>query len=105
MTIPFVLVDGEGRPALFQDLFVRVRKWFLGPGGTGRGEERVHAVSLAIDLPRRLLSTILSLQDLWGIEMKASDLSFRAAVLMVIVGMIWGIVMGISRDHSTMPAQ
>jgi hypothetical protein len=36
--------------------------------------------------------------------MKASILSFRAAVLMVIGGMIWGIVMGISQDHSTMPA-
>jgi len=36
--------------------------------------------------------------------MKASILSFRAAVLMVIAGMIWGIVMGISQDHSTMPA-
>jgi len=39
-----------------------------------------------------------------GIYMKASILSFRAAVLMVIAGMIWGIVMGISQDHSTMPA-
>jgi len=39
-----------------------------------------------------------------GIEMKASVLSFRAAVLMVIAGMIWGIVMGISQDHSTLPA-
>src|ERR1700692_1882333 len=39
-----------------------------------------------------------------GIEMMASILSFRAAVLMVIAGMIWGIVMGISEDHSTMPA-
>ena len=36
--------------------------------------------------------------------MKASFLSFRAAVLLVIAGMIWGIVMGISGDHSTMPA-
>jgi hypothetical protein len=36
--------------------------------------------------------------------MKASILSFRAAVLMVIAGMIWGIVMGISQDHSTLPA-
>jgi putative Mn2+ efflux pump MntP len=36
--------------------------------------------------------------------MSASVLSFRAAVLMVIAGMIWGIVMGISQDHSTMPA-
>jgi hypothetical protein len=41
---------------------------------------------------------------MWGIEMKASILSFRAAVLMVIAGMIWGIVMGISQDHSTLPA-
>jgi cbb3-type cytochrome oxidase subunit 1 len=36
--------------------------------------------------------------------MKASILCFRAAVLLVIAGMIWGIVMGISQDHSTMPA-
>jgi len=41
----------------------------------------------------------------WGrIPMKASVLSFRAAVLMVVAGMIWGIVMGISQDHSTFPA-
>ena len=39
---------------------------------------------------------------LWGrIEMKASVLSFRAAVVLVIAGMLWGIVMGISEDHST----
>ena len=36
--------------------------------------------------------------------MKASALSFRAAVLLVIAGMLWGIIMGISQDHSTMPA-
>jgi putative Mn2+ efflux pump MntP len=36
--------------------------------------------------------------------MKASILSFRAAVLIVLVGMIWGIVMAISQDHSTFPA-
>jgi putative Mn2+ efflux pump MntP len=36
--------------------------------------------------------------------MKASILSFRAAVLIVIVGMMWGIVMAISQDHSTFPA-
>lgn len=36
--------------------------------------------------------------------MKASVLSFRAAVLMVVAGMIWGIVMAISQDHSTFPA-
>ena len=36
--------------------------------------------------------------------MKASIICFRAAVLMVIAGMIWGIVMGISQDHSTLPA-
>jgi hypothetical protein len=36
--------------------------------------------------------------------MKASVLSFRAAVLMVVAGMIWGIVMAISEDHSTLPA-
>ena len=36
--------------------------------------------------------------------MKASSLSFRAAVIFVAAGMIWGIVMGITEDHSTMPA-
>lgn len=36
--------------------------------------------------------------------MKASVLSFRAAVLMVVAGMIWGIVMAINQDHSTLPA-
>ena len=36
--------------------------------------------------------------------MKASIVSFRAAVLIVLAGMIWGMVMGISQDHSTMPA-
>jgi putative Mn2+ efflux pump MntP len=36
--------------------------------------------------------------------MKASSLSFQAAVLLVLVGMVWGIVMAVSRDHSAMPA-
>jgi cbb3-type cytochrome oxidase subunit 1 len=36
--------------------------------------------------------------------MKASALSFQAAVVFVIVGMIWGIIMAISEDHSAMPA-
>jgi hypothetical protein len=36
--------------------------------------------------------------------MKASSLSFPAAVLLVVAGMIWGIVMAISGDHSAMPA-
>ena len=36
--------------------------------------------------------------------MKASVLSFRAAVVMAVAGMIWGIAMGISEDHSTFPA-
>jgi hypothetical protein len=47
---------------------------------------------------------VLAYQTCGGIEMKASILSFRAAVLLVIAGMLWGIVMGISEDHSTMPA-
>jgi cbb3-type cytochrome oxidase subunit 1 len=38
------------------------------------------------------------------IRMKASSLSFQAAVLLVLVGMLWGIVMAISQDHSAMPA-
>jgi len=36
--------------------------------------------------------------------MKASSSSFQAAVLMVVAGMIWGIVMAASGDHSAMPA-
>jgi hypothetical protein len=36
--------------------------------------------------------------------MKASSLSFPAAVLMVLAGMAWGIIMAISQDHSAMPA-
>ncbi|HEY2426408.1 MAG TPA: hypothetical protein VGI09_10970 [Pseudolabrys sp.] len=36
--------------------------------------------------------------------MKASSVSFPVAVLMVIAGMIWGIIMAISHDHSAMPA-
>lgn len=36
--------------------------------------------------------------------MKASSISFPVAVLMVLAGMIWGIIMAISQDHSAMPA-
>jgi uncharacterized protein YhhL (DUF1145 family) len=36
--------------------------------------------------------------------MKASSLSFQAAVLFVIAGMIWGLQMAISNDHSAFPA-
>lgn len=36
--------------------------------------------------------------------MKASLLSFQAAVVFVIAGMIWGIIMAISEDHSAMSA-
>ena len=36
--------------------------------------------------------------------MKASSLSFPVAVLMVVAGMIWGIIMAVSQDHSAMPA-
>ncbi len=39
-----------------------------------------------------------------GEDMKASSLSFRAAVLFVIAGMGWGIVMAGTDDHSAMPA-
>jgi hypothetical protein len=35
---------------------------------------------------------------------KASSLSFQAAVVMVVVGMIWGLQMAISRDHASLPA-
>jgi len=36
--------------------------------------------------------------------MKASSICFPAAVLLVLVGMLWGIEMAISQDHSAMPA-
>lgn len=36
--------------------------------------------------------------------MKASSLSFRSAILFVLAGMVWGIVMAISQDHAAMPA-
>jgi hypothetical protein len=36
--------------------------------------------------------------------MQASSLSFQAAVLFVLVGMGWGIQMGITQDHSAFPA-
>jgi len=36
--------------------------------------------------------------------MKASTLSFQSAVLLVLAGMAWGIVMAASGDHGTAPA-
>ena len=36
--------------------------------------------------------------------MKASSLSFRSAILFVLAGMVWGIVMAISQNHAAMPA-
>ncbi len=36
--------------------------------------------------------------------MKASSLSFQAAVVIVVAGMIWGLQMAISRDHAALPA-
>jgi hypothetical protein len=36
--------------------------------------------------------------------MKAASLSFQAAVVLAVAGMVWGLVMAISGDHSTMPA-
>ena len=36
--------------------------------------------------------------------MKAASSSFQAAVLMAVLGMVWGLVMAVSGDHSTMPA-
>jgi hypothetical protein len=36
--------------------------------------------------------------------MKASALSFRLAVLCVLAGMLWGIHMAVSDDHSAFPA-
>ncbi len=36
--------------------------------------------------------------------MKASSLSFLAAVIAAATGMAWGLIMGISENHVTMPA-
>ena len=36
--------------------------------------------------------------------MKTSTLCFRAAVVLVVVGMLWGLQMAISGDHSAHPA-
>lgn len=36
--------------------------------------------------------------------MKASSLSFLAAVIAAAAGMAWGLIMGISENHATMPA-
>jgi hypothetical protein len=36
--------------------------------------------------------------------MKASSLSFQAAVLFALAGMGWGIQMGVTHDHSAFPA-
>lgn len=36
--------------------------------------------------------------------MKASSLSFFAAIIAALAGMSWGIVMAMSQDHSSMPA-
>ncbi len=36
--------------------------------------------------------------------MKASSLSFLAAVIAAVTGMAWGLIMGISENHVTMPA-
>src|SRR5438309_7904383 len=36
--------------------------------------------------------------------MKALSLSFQAAVLLVLAGMVWGVQMAIARDHAAMPA-
>jgi uncharacterized membrane protein YczE len=36
--------------------------------------------------------------------MKASSLSFQAAILFVLAGMVWGLQMAITNDHSAFPA-
>jgi peptidoglycan/LPS O-acetylase OafA/YrhL len=36
--------------------------------------------------------------------MRASSLSFQTAVLFVLAGMVWGLQMAISNDHSAFPA-
>lgn len=36
--------------------------------------------------------------------MSASSLAFRAAVIFLLAGITWGMIMGISQDHSAFPA-
>jgi hypothetical protein len=52
--------------------------------------------------PQRLCSPHTHL--IRGKIMKASALSFQAAVILVIAGMLWGIIMAISNNHAAMPA-
>jgi hypothetical protein len=51
----------------------------------------------------RIENFALSIEILEEI-MKAASLSFQAAVVMAVLGMVWGLVMAISGNHSTMPA-
>jgi peptidoglycan/LPS O-acetylase OafA/YrhL len=41
---------------------------------------------------------------IWEGTVKASSLSFQAAVLFVVAGMLWGIQMAITNDHAAFPA-
>ena len=83
----------------------------------GRSRQREPAKPAARNnhLRRRAAAEVVAFPSSWGKDtigktiggwasMKASVLSFRAAVLMVVAGMIWGMVMAITADHSTFPA-
>src|SRR6516164_5004150 len=51
-----------------------------------------------------MISTDPRISNSLKMAMKASVLSFWAAVAFLVAGLIWGLVMGISQDFSTMPA-
>src|SRR5271155_2534406 len=67
---------------------------------------------MKVTLPLPALSSTISRRadplygddNFMGTTMKASSLSFQAAVVLAVAGMIWGIVMAASGDHSAMPA-
>ena len=61
-----------------------------------------HANDGRVIAPRWALA-IERLSSFRGELMKASSLGFQAGVVLLVVGMIWGIQMGISKDHAALP--
>jgi hypothetical protein len=54
--------------------------------------------------PVIVLARNWAIKDRGGITMNASTLCFRAAVLLLLAGMAWGLQMAMSGDHSAFPA-
>jgi hypothetical protein len=54
--------------------------------------------------PVIILARNWAIKDRGGITMNASTLCFRAAVLLLLAGMAWGLQMAMSGDHSAFPA-